>query len=307
MGINMYFPVLRAKRFELNALRDLGPTLAEGSKVIPIIEPVKPGGLPDALMRLVNAGCKFAFITNPKVGEFAEKTNVIELKYVDEYLDEYDNYYPALYIDSNSTTRQVGSFAARYEIPVLFFIIGEPSAQALQSIISAQPDFVAIRDGRIPAAMTGLISQSGIPLITITDRFHRKVRNSEYPDNEFFSDAYLHEGHFGDYSIVGDSYTDGGGAAFNVALHHITVQASNGLYIAHYKSDYSEDTTDVAGKFMEALTRLVEAQANCIPLNETMALRKYRDLHREEHFPGLGFAKKLGLMQHLEVVAKVLA
>lgn len=308
----MYFPVLRGKRFELAAVRDLRERLAEWGNVIPIIEPVKRGGLAIALNDLVGGGVQFAFITNPKVGEFADRTRTVEAEFVEEYLDEYDNYYPAMYVDASTTSRQIGDFASRYETSVMFFITTLPPAQSVRNIITSEPGLVAIRDTRVPQAVVDEFDAADIQLIRVTDPFNRQIRNSDYEDLEFFSDAHLHVpntyDHIGDYSIVGDAYTEGGGAAYTVALHHIVVDRpdSDLLNIAHYKSNFSESTVDVAGKFLEALRKLVDAQKVCNAANQTMALEIYRDLLREEHFPGLGFAKKLGLMHHFEVMANIL-
>jgi hypothetical protein len=308
----MYLPVLRGKRFELAALRELSDSLADWGVVVPIIEPVKRGGLSLALNELVDNGVCFALIVNPKVGEFTERTRTIETEFVEEYLDEYDNYYPALYVDSGSTSRQVSDFSARYDIPVLFFISGTPHPQTLQSIIDAEPPIVALRDRRVPIDVAERLSGEGVALAKITDPFNRQIRNADYLDREFFSDAHLQVDdtfqHFGDYSIVGDAYTEGGGAAFTVALHHViaALPESQRLDVLHYKSDPSDTTADVGGKFLQALGRLVEGQEGCDEINETQALEKYRELLQEEHFPGLGFAKKLGLMQHFEVIANIL-
>jgi hypothetical protein len=309
----MFFPVLRGKRFELHAIRDLQDKLVEWGTAIPIIEPVRRGGLGPALDALVGDGVQFVFLVNPRVGEFVDSPKVVQADFVAEYLDEYDNYTPALYVDRETTARQISEFASRFEIGTMFFLLARPADQTLRAIISAEPAYVAIRDRRAPESTIEALRGAAIELVEVTDPFRREVRNSDYPDHDFFSDQMARipneiYGHFGDYSIVGDSYIEGGGAAYTVALHHIIgdPQEHTTLNIMHYKSDPSETTANVAGKFAEALERLVNDQANARGPNDTSALKLYRELHSDEHFPGLGFAKKLGLMQHIEVVARTL-
>jgi hypothetical protein len=308
----MYFPILRGKRFELAAVRELRKNLAAWDSVVPIIEPVKRGGLGAALNALIDHGVRFAFIANPKVGEFSAKPRTVETEFIEEYLDEYDNYYPSMYVDAGTTSRSIGDFSSSFDIAALYLLTAEPPNQTVAAIISAEPAMVGVRDGRVPQAVVNQLAAAGIDLIRITDPFRRQVRNSDYVDIEFFSDAHLHVPntyqHVGDYSIVGDAYTEGGGAAYTVALHHVVVDRPNSdqLNIAHYKSDFSDTTADVAGKFLQALQRLVEGQEDCDPANSTIALSAYQELFEDEHFPGLGFAKKLGLMHHFEVMSNLL-
>jgi hypothetical protein len=219
-----------------------------------------------------------------------------------------------MYVDSTSTSRQVSDFASRYDTQALFVVTSSLQPTAIRSITSVEPAYVAIYDDRVPLEVAEELSNAPFDLVRISDPYRRKVRNSDYPNEEFFSDAHIRiasdplYNHFGDYSIVGDAYTEGGGAAYTVALHHIVAASadSDRLDIKHYKSDFSETTADVAGKFLEALDALIVDQQEPDPRNDTMALGIYRNLAAEEHFPGLGFAKKLGLMQHFEVVANIL-
>jgi hypothetical protein len=36
---------------------------------------------------------------------------------------------------------------------------------------------------------------------------------------------------------------------------------------------------------------------------ETSAVKEFRDLHRQGHFPGLGYVKKLSMNHHIETLA----
>ena len=62
--------------------------------------------------------------------------------------------------------------------------------------------------------------------VLIRDNFRRQVRNSDYPTEvEHFTDRNTQAGNpdnvsWGDYSVIGNQFSDGGGAALTVAIHH---------------------------------------------------------------------------------------
>lgn len=64
---------------------------------------------------------------------------------------------------------------------------------------------------------------------------------------------------FGDFLIVGDDYFESGGPAYAVAIHltFIDPTQDSEMYIYHFKSDRTSTPTDPAGKFAEALEKLV--------------------------------------------------
>ena len=107
--------------------------------------------------------------------------------------------------------------------------------------------------------------------VLIVDPFRRQQRNADYPDEEFFTDLNTAEGNrdhvaFGDFSIVGDYYTDTGGPAHAVALHHIHfTEDSQSLSIHHFISDRIDTSVDTSGKIIEAVNHLVEALDNLQP------------------------------------------
>lgn len=72
------------------------------------------------------------------------------------------------------------------------------------------------------------------------------------------------------------------------------------MYIRHFVSDSNSDITNPAGKFSEALDKLI----NWINSEgmDSPALRQFRQLKSEGRYPGLGTIKKLSIQQHLEVV-----
>lgn len=114
---------------------------------------------------------------------------------------------------------------------------------------------------------------------------------------------------FGDYLIVGDDYQEGGGPAYTIAIHLTFIDGAREdvMYIQHFKSDRQDTPKDPAGKFAEALAKLINAiDVHGSPFYETDALSEFRDLHERGHFPGLGYVKKLSMKHHMETLARYL-
>jgi len=79
------------------------------------------------------------------------------------------------------------------------------------------------------------------------------------------------------------------------------------LYIKHYVSTSNESAADTAGKFAEALDKLVADVNNpTTTVFQSRAVAEYQRLHREQHFPGLGYIKKLSMQHHMELMAHLL-
>jgi hypothetical protein len=145
--------------------------------------------------------------------------------------------------------------------------------------------------------------------ILLKDGF-KKRKNADYPDCEIFSElpvTYRELGAtgFGDFLIVGDDYSEGGGAAYAVAIHitYHDPDDDNVVYVCHFKSDSNSSPVDPAGKFREAVGKLaahVNGEGNKIP--KTKAIAEFLKLHDSGHFPGLGYVKKLSMQHHLEMM-----
>jgi hypothetical protein len=85
----MYFPYLRAKQFELIALRELVERQLVGNRILPIIEPVKLSStLTKTIEQYSIEGRAIGVILNPKVGNFvSEISNVNNDKSVERFID----------------------------------------------------------------------------------------------------------------------------------------------------------------------------------------------------------------------------
>ena len=69
----MYYPYLRAKQYELKALREFSAEHKGQNSIMPIIEPVKqqPNALNIAIEEMLANGLKFVLILNPNLPNLA--------------------------------------------------------------------------------------------------------------------------------------------------------------------------------------------------------------------------------------------
>jgi len=147
--------------------------------------------------------------------------------------------------------------------------------------------------------------------VMLSDRYNKQKRNVDYKDtpDEFFSDDHLfyaEDGYkgFSDFSIIGDDYQDSGFAPYAVVIHIVYFNGDKSLRIKHFVSDTNFDTSDPAGKFGEALKKLIEWNAQQ-GLN-THGIKQFEELYKAGKYPGLGTVKKLSIMHHLELVSDYL-
>ena len=89
---------------------------------------------------------------------------------------------------------------------------------------------------------------------------------------------------FGDFLIVGDEYSEDGGPAYTVAIHltYIDSDKDDEMHIRHFKSDRQDTPKDPAGKFAEALEKLIRAlDQDDNKILETSAVAEFREISRK--------------------------
>ena len=303
-----YFPFFRGKQNELLALRDLATSIVNNGNVIPILEAVNSNSTTRiSIDQFMAKSMKFLFICNPMHGDFSDNADRLAEAVISQGLSDYDNWIPALYVDEATALQQLEAFIETYnEYKLALVYCGKPQRSTVCSKIDATDiEHHVFMDGRVENDYI-----ESIPInnrVIIADPFKRKLRNADYPPQEFFTDRNTVAGNkdnvdFGDFSIVGDYYTETGGPAHAVALHHIHFKEdSKSLYISHFLSDRIDTTVDTPGKIIEAVKHLVEAMDKLQP-NETQACAEYITMSKDLKSHGLGYMKRLSIKHHLEVM-----
>jgi len=312
----MYYPYLRGKQFELVMLREQAENIARWG-FVPIIEPVRENfpALKRALNALVENNCQFILIANPSVGQLVDASGDLREQIFDDLLAGYQNFQAGLCLTQTSSIADVHGYFLVSDWPTAVIHKGFADGRQLAEALGEYEHqlcshvFVGLQDARLYRRHF-----AGPMRIIVEDGFNKPVRNADYPPVERFSDLYLTYTDvpgeaFGDFLIVGDDYSEGGGPAFAVAIHltYAEPDDENQLYIKHYVSTSNESAADTAGKFAEALDKLVsDVNGPGTKVVHTPAVAEFIRLHRNQHFPGLGYIKKLSMQHHMELMAHLL-
>lgn len=309
----MYHPYFRGKSFELITIRETAELLAK-SGFVPIIEPVKEAlsGLKRALNAICDAGGKAVVIINPYHGDHAEDGAGITALLKDEFLANKDISAGILLKVGMDIDVALKYYEEHKGHSPIFVHAGFTEAKSLaeklgNDIDDTQHVFFEKHCGK-PYRKHFV----GGRRILLRDGFKRQQRNADYMSVEHFSDLHVTykddedmDG-FGDFLIVGDDYTVGGGPAYAVAIHltFIDPDKDNVMFINHFVSTTKDTPTDVGGKFGQALQKLIDKlDSGDSNLFEGEAIKEFRRIYANGNFPGLGSVKKLSMKHHIETLA----
>lgn len=306
----MYHPYFRGKQYELIAIRENAARLAEAG-FIPIIEPVREslGGLEKALHAVCEARGVSVVVVNPHYGDHAGDGVSISTLLEAGFLGKPGVQAGILLKNGMSVDEAMTCFNLhKAHTPTLIhagFTDGKALADALgEDLTTTRHVFIGEENSKLYRRHF----KDG-PRVLIKDGFEKR-RNKDHPDQEFFSDLHITYaddgmGGFGDFLTVGDDYSESGGPAYAIAIHltYIEPAADDAMYIYHFKSDRVDTPTDPAGKFAEALEKLVKAvDAPGSKIYPTDAVAMFKALKAKGHFPGLGVVKKLSMQHHIETM-----
>lgn len=309
----MYFPYLRGRQFELLAIRELTEKSLLSDRVIPIVEPVK---LSSTLIKTIQAfqsqNKQIGLVRNPQVGslkrDWGNEKNAANKKKLQDLLKA-GSVLTVHYINSHS--RDFISKLSERNLTVSDII-------TICSNKNAIPYYEALFSGETPrfnfipdeTMFRRRILQNRV---MFEDRFQKQNRNTDYADmdDEPFSSDHIYfdqDGYvgFSDYSIIGDDYNEIGFAPYAVAIHIVYFDSEFNLRVKHFVSDTNDDITDPAGKFAEAVEKLVVWNRNCSEKLDTLGIRAFEEAYENQTYPGLGTVKKLSLMHHFELMGRYL-
>ena len=309
--ITMYYPYFRGKQYDLITIRENADLLAQ-SNFIPIVEPVKEtlSGLTRTLDAVSTAQGKLILIVNPENGDHVGNSDAIHSLFQNE-LKDHSNISVGILLTEEIKVEKVEELSNSFENrPITLIHAGFSDGRLLSESIkinSLNPHHVFFEEYCGKLYRKHFRNQHRVLL---RDGFQRRA-NRLHPAVEFFSDIHAtfpEEGMngFGDFLIVGDEYSETGGPAYAVAIHltFIDPHKDDGMYLHHFKSIRHDTPTDPAGKFAEALDKLVaELNQTETHLLRTKAVEEFVELHKRGHFPGLGYVKKLSMQHHIETLA----
>ncbi|UVT19647.1 MAG: sce7725 family protein [Nitrospira sp.] len=307
----MYHPYFRGKQYELITIREMAAIFQE-AEFCPIIEPVKEtlNGLNRTLKAVAEVEGRAIVIVNPHHGDLSESGEPLTELLQEEFLNLPGISAGILLKPNMSVAEALECFEDHSDHSPCFIHAGFTDAKTLSAKLGqSMKDQCHIFVDRF----CGKLYQKHFKQahrVLLRDGFQKK-RNRDYEELEFFSDlhvTYTDEGMdgFGDFLIVGDDYSETGGPAYAVAIHltFIDSEKDDAMQIYHFVSDRQDTPQDPAGKFAEALEKMISIlKKKHSKIEETSAVQEFRELHRRGHFPGLGYIKKLSMNHHIETLA----
>lgn len=313
----MYQPYLRGKQFELIGIKELTTPilLPNKTKVSPIIEPVKNSStLKTTLKELVSSDINFTIIANPQAGTLTDYEAIFDT--IKSSAGETKNYQVGIiFHDRIDHTRTVKILQKYTDIIPALTIIHNADLEEIKDILAPYKNHFKIKYNVINLSETSKRYYRNFEentRVELDDYFKAQTKNSDYlqVDESSFSEEHLYykeEGYIGfsDYLSIGEGYSETGFLPYAVAIHlSYTEDPSNKIKIKHFVSNSNDDTSDIAGKFAEALDKLI-AWCDKTGYN-SVSIPIFRKFHANGHFPGLGTLKKLSLMNHIDLVLKLI-
>ncbi len=310
----MYFPYLRGKQFDLIAIRELSSLISESQLVHPVIEPVRDttSTLRLTTEQLVEDEVPFTLIVNPEYGDYTDGFDEIT-DFINEQPFNGDACHIGLLLNGQTNFNALSDLYDTLDSDHSIVLIYKSRFGNLDDF----QDFVEDLDiaynlfgESVPIRRYRRIIDNQSKVI-LSDPFNAQRVNADYAEitDEFFTDEhnfYEEDGFvgFADYTTIGDDYSDSGFAPYAVAIHLTYKREDDQIWIKHFVSDSNEDISDPAGKYREALRKLV-AFINEENI-ETVASNEFREHLNTGHYPGLGSVKKLSIKHHIELVNSIL-
>lgn len=310
----MYLPYLRGKQFELLALKSFSQNNPNCSSIIPIIEPVKINtkALEIAFNVMMENQLRFTVILNPREGDFKHPINNDILSFVPSLNEKLDNWIPAYIYNKNGN--RIIEHSNHYELKDLMIIFNQsidfndPDINEL--LLNTKVRYVIINNSS--RATKSKLRNIGKNIISLEDRFKVRQKNADYlnPDDEFYSDdfAFFQEENlwgYSDYTTIGKDFIEGGMLPYAIAIHLTYQKSDNEINVHHFVSDNNYDQSNIKGKFLEAARKIApfyeeKGLAHTEAVNELIEKSLSYD-----SYPGLGYLKKLSILNHLELIKRL--
>lgn len=305
----MYYPYLRARQFELIALRELALENALNN-IIPVLEPLSNRF--NNLMLANNVFCEKSIrpflIVNPFEGENKGDTEVML-----NFLEEIDQCSFRVAFHFNDNKEYIESSIAKYNLSDCMIIgLDNYSDEVALKTLCENPNIthIMLLDPMKNRGLHRFVkSLSEKIYIRLDAPFEKEAKNAEYLEKvpHKFSEEhlfYLDEDFkgFGDFTALPREFTDGGSAPRAVVIHLTYLNDDDGdsIWIRHFTSVSNDSIANVQGKFAEAAEKAVAfIEESKITNSAAMELKDY---FTRPHYPGLGVVKKISIKNHLLII-----
>jgi len=308
-----YYPLLRARQFELIALRELASDAALQGLIVPILEPVKDtyNNLTMARSVFLQNNQKAYIIVNPTVGEYAGD-GPFYINYLEDSLSK-ETYLPAFHYLNNSQYILENIERCSFEdCMILCQSDTDTSDVEFQRLVAHNAiTRLTVSSPERNRSLHRYLKRLHKICIRQDDLFEKQLRNSDFLSisEHRFSEEHLYfkeEGFdgFSDYTVLPSEYIDGGSTPRAIVIHLSYLHNQDQVWIRHFTSESNDSIANVQGKFAEAARKAV---AFCRERNlSNKAIDELKSYYDNERYPGLGTVKKISIKNHLLVLSSYL-
>lgn len=310
----MYYPYLRARQFELIALRELAAedsTLSE--YVTPVLEPVRVNFNNFDIAHRVFAEHNFSayIIVNPQVGELAGNHDTV-LEYLKD--PELEKFMPAfIYANNKEYIEQSINKYNLYNCMLIGY--GNFANESDFRSLCENPRVrqIMVLEPQRNRSLNSFIKELDKTYIRLDDLFEKETKNADYldiPAHRFSEEHrfYKKDGYkgFSDFTLLPGEHIEGGWTPWAVAIHlsYIKPKDEDNLWIRHFTSETNDTKSNVQGKFAEAAAKAVEfCESEGL---DNSAIAELKLAYYDAKYPGLGVVKKISIKNHIITIKNYL-
>ncbi|AZD59936.1 hypothetical protein C4K18_1953 [Pseudomonas chlororaphis subsp. aurantiaca] len=180
----MYYPILKAKRHELNTLFDLAPILP-AAKYRPVIEPVnaKYKSLIETIEQLHNYSVSPLVVINPSQGHFSKNSSAGLFGQLQADPKSANKFVPCIKVKDAADSVALGLLAS-YPNAALY-LENDIGARSLSILNSAS--CVLLNQQKVDDTIVDKLKN----VVVYADSFAKKKRNADYTSQSFYSGLHV--------------------------------------------------------------------------------------------------------------------
>src|SRR5258706_8135625 len=112
----MYFPYIRAKQYDLLAIREVSGLVYSDNKAMPVIEPINLTVQSLSSYRRIRVlNIPFVLIVNPQVGDLINQRAQIRNRLINDIFRDYENYTLGFIVNENVNLGDVETFLNSFQ------------------------------------------------------------------------------------------------------------------------------------------------------------------------------------------------
>lgn len=310
----MYYPYLRAKQFELIALKELVAERVLNNVTLPVLEPI------NGVDRNLESANRF-FVENDFHPYLIINANfkkpkdgvIINNNLLEHYWTKQKGcFYPAFIVKDNID--YIRNSIEKYDLNSVMLILSDnfTDNNVLRELcINPFVSHIMLLNTENNRDLNNYIQSTNKTYIRLDDMFQKMNKNAAYlplqarkfsEHHKYFKEQGF-DG-FSDYTVLPKNMTEGGGKPYAIVIHLTYIVENNEVWIRHFTSETNDSDVNPQGKFAEAALKATTfCRQNKLNNSAISLLNNY---YSSGKYPALGVIKKISIKNHLIVVSEFL-